>query len=246
MSDFGQTGVSAEVVVAVLIALFLLIGMPLGALWRKKTIKKVDHRGVFISRGKTLTRDDEAYRRAMSRIPATDQVIGQLQSPLSAGAADQWRHAKQSIVPLPDHGGLAAKQVSAAMESAHRIERISAAAATLLAAEQGDEDARVAIVEDLYSDIRYATTPSTTDTLEGLHSRDALHALADRLRALKGRAASPAFFTEFTAIASDYASLTRSDRARQSEPAKWGDELFVFGTGVNGLVPLLQGQNAWN
>lgn len=193
---------------------------------------------------KKIERDDAFYRYALSRIPETDHLIPHLRSPLAYGAAEQWHRAKAELTPLPDGGRK--KRITEAMRSARQIDRISTLVAILAAAERGDEDARLAIVDDLLDDLVFAETSTHPRTLLLGEVRSALHDLTDRARWLKGDLGSPNFFRDFLRIAGQYADVVRAARtvvfSRVSRdidfsPPRFGDELFIFGAGANGLVP---------
>lgn len=193
---------------------------------------------------KKIERDDAFYHYALSRIPQTDRLIPHLRSPLAYGAAEQWHRAKAELTPLPDGGRK--KRITEAMRCARQIDRISSLVAVLAAAERGEEDARLAIVDDLLDDLIYAETVTHARSRVLGEVRSALHDLTDRTRWLKGDLGSPNFFRDFLQVAGQYADVVRAartvvfSRVRRDidfSPPRFGDELFIFGAGANGLVP---------
>lgn len=199
---------------------------------------------VYVAGEERIARDDAFYHRAMARIPETDWLIPQLRSPLSFGAAEQWARAKADIVPLPP--GTKKKQVTAAMRSARQIARISSQAAILAAAEGEDEDARLAIVDDLVSDLVFAENHRRFSYKPNLGIEMSIHRLTDQARALKGDLRSPHFFQDFLLVVGEYAMVVVAARPwafvnirRDIDfvPPRFGDELFVFGAGYNGFIP---------
>ncbi|GAA1172867.1 hypothetical protein CGLAUT_04035 [Corynebacterium glaucum] len=203
----------------------------------------LDTFGTYKTGGRTEWRNEEYYRQALASIPHTDQLVAQLRSPLAAGIAQQWSIASSELPALPnyDHDD----QVRAAMRCAQRLMRINRDCATLLSAEQGNPDARLAIVATLDRDLRFADTKCPTLTLEQLRIRDELRAIADRARALKGTVESPRFFDDYLSLVRDYAALVvrarpvcfkRMRADAPFEPPPIGSIFYVFGC-THGLVP---------
>ncbi|MCQ4627223.1 hypothetical protein KBX17_05295 [Corynebacterium sp. CCUG 65737] len=191
-----------------------------------------------------VPRDDAFYHRALTRIDETDRLIPQLRSALAAGAGKQWQRAKADIHPLPERKR-PGKGVTRAMRSVEQIDRTATLAAVLAGAEQGDVDARLVVVNDLLEDLRFATARCGASTPDRVAARDGIFAITDKLRALKGELDSPQFIDRFVGVAAQYADVMRSARpcfteikdSTVIEPPQFGDELFVLGTGINGLIP---------
>lgn len=193
-----------------------------------------------------IPRDDALYRRAVNSVPATDRLIHQLRSPLAAGMVEQWNQAKQALTPLPEGGNSSAK-ATGPMRAARRIDRMSRRVAVLAAAENGDEDARLTIVDDLLEDLAFAYDSCSLDDTKRVPVRDGIVAVTRRARALEGDLVSPQFFQIFMGICAEYAAVMREARPVfrfikkdiDYSPPDFSSELWVFGTGIDGLVPWL-------
>ena len=193
-----------------------------------------------------IPRDDVFYRRAVDSIPATDRTIHHLRSPLAAGMVEQWNQAKQALTPLTAGGSSA--RATGPMRAARRIDRMSRRVAVLAAAENGDEDARLAIVDDLLEDLAFAYDTCSLDNEKRVPIRDGIAAVTRRARALKADLTSPQFFQVFLGICAEYAAVMRDARPIfkyikkdiDYSPPDFGSELWVFGAGIDGLVPWLQ------
>lgn len=229
--DWGPVATLAFIAVC---AIPGIAGIVLGRRGRKRRrhgVERGDARGVYAGSFDHFERNAADAHWAVDNIPVTDRLIAQLRSPLAAVAAAQWRAEVRA-------GGQSESDVG-------RLMRITRAAHTLAAAEDGNEDARLAIVEDLQSDLMFAATQCKTDSVDLLRIRADIIELSVRTRALAGELQSPSFFARFMEIAEDYARVMRHARPvcfpRVAElaltPPAFGDELFVFGAGVHGLVP---------
>ena len=192
-----------------------------------------------------IPRDDALYRRAVESIPATDRTIHHLRSPLAAGMVEEWNKAKQELTPLAE--GAHSLKVTRAMRTARRIDGMSRRVAVLAAAENGDEDARLAIVDDLLEDLAFAYDTCSLDDEKRVPIRDGIAAVTRRARALKADLVSPQFFQVFLGICAEYAAVMRDARPVfrfikkdiDYSPPDFGSELWVFGAGIDGLVPWL-------
>lgn len=192
-----------------------------------------------------IPRDGVFYRRAVDSIPATDQTIRHLRSPLAAGMVEEWNKTKQELTPLAE--GAHSLKVTRAMRTARRIDRMSRRVAVLAAAENGDEDGRLAIVNDLLEDLAFAYDTCSLDNEKRVPIRDGIAAVTRRARALKGDLVSPHFFQHLMGICAEYAAVMRDARPVfksikkdiDYSPPDFGSELWVFGAGVDGLVPWL-------
>lgn len=227
------------------VVILLAIGVAEAVRRRNPHISDIHPTGLYEYGPVFIPRDDAAHARAVARMAETDRIIPRLRSPLAHGAAEQWQMAKVGLRSLPDNRKQKSRSITTAMLSVQQVLRIEDLSAVLLAAEGGDEDARLAIVDDLLEDLRFASSTCGAETPERILARDGIFEITDRLRVLKGDAASPQFFAEFMAIAADYAEVMRTARPIfemvtshvDFVPPRFGDELFVFGAGVNGLVP---------
>ena len=192
-----------------------------------------------------IPRDDALYRRAVESIPATDRLIHHLRSPLAAGMVEQWNQAKQALAPLPE--GNSSAKATGPMRAARRIDGMSRRVAVLAAAENGDEDARLTIVDDLLEDLAFAYDSCSLDDEKRVPVRDGIAAVTRRARGLKGDLVSPQFFQVFLGICAEYAAVMRDARPVfkyikkdvDYSPPDFGSELWVFGAGIDGLVPWL-------
>lgn len=190
-----------------------------------------------------IPRDEVFYRRAVDSIPATDQTIHHLRSPLAAGMVGEWNKTKQELTPLAE--GAHSLKVTRAMRTARRIDRMSRRVAMLAAAENSDEDARLAIVDDLLEDLAFAYDTCSLDDEKRVPIRDGIATVTRRARALKGDLVSPHFFQVFLGICAEYAAVMRDARPVfrfikkdiDYSPPDFGSELWVFGAGIDGLVP---------
>nr|VDG62788.1 Uncharacterised protein [Streptococcus thermophilus] len=199
---------------------------------------------IYAAKVSRTPRDDAFYHRALSRIPETDRLIPQLRSPLAFGAAEQWERAKANVVHL--FASADELEVTAAMQSAQQVDRISSQAVILAGAEREDENARLAIVEDLVNDLVFAENYRWFSYVPNLGIEMSIHRLTDQARALKGDLRSPQFFQNFLSVVEDYAEVVTDARSwafanisRDIDfvPPRFGDELFVFGAGYNGFIP---------
>lgn len=192
----------------------------------------------------SIPRNDALYRRAVDSIPATDRLIHHLRSPLAAGMVEQWNQAKQALVPLPAGGS---SKATGPMRAARRIDGMSRRVAVLAAAENGDEDARLTIVDDLLEDLAFAYDSCSLDDEKRVPVCDGIAAVTRRARGLKGDLVSPQFFQVFLGICAEYAAVMRDARPVfkyikkdvDYSPPDFGSELWVSGAGIDGLVPWL-------
>jgi len=157
---------------------------------------------------------------------------------------EEWNKMKEEFAPLPESNRTG--KVTRAMRTARRIDRMSRRVAVLAAAENGDEDARLTIVDDLLEDLFFAYETCSLEDETRVPIRDGIAAVTRRARALKGDLASPQFFQHFMGICSQYAAVMRDARpvlfrsimkAIDETPPVFSEELWVFGTGIDGLVP---------
>lgn len=223
---------------------WIIIGIIVTIRLRNSSASRVSRMGLERYVEPIIPRDDVFYRRAVDSIPATDRMIHHLRSPLAAGMVEEWNKMKEEFAPLPESNRTG--KVTRAMRTARRIDRMSWRVAVLAAAENGDEDARLTIVDDLLEDLFFAYETCSLDDETRVPIRDGIAAVTRRARALKGDLASPQFFQHFMGICSQYAAVMRDARpvlfrsimkAIDETPPVFSEELWVFGTGIDGLVP---------
>lgn len=194
-----------------------------------------------------IVQDEVLYRRVVEAIPTVDRTIPRLRTPLAAGMGEQWEAAKADLKPFSEKRALSLG-TSRAMSTVHRLDRIAHAVTTLEAAENGAEDARLAIVDDLLEDLMFAAhTVFPASDIEAA-IRAGIFAVTDQVRVLKGDLTSEKFFAEFFAACAQYASVMRGARPifkhmkkeESFSPPAVGEQFWIFGAGIDGLVPWMQ------